>query len=461
MAGPPARPSLTEGPVFRTLIGFSLPILASNVLQSLNASINSVWIGRLLGERALSAGANANSLIFFLLGAVFGLGLASTVLIGQAVGAKNDELVKRTIGTCVTVFGLVSVALAGAGIAFAPQLLVLMHTPADSLPYASEYLRVIFVALPGMYLYALVMMVLRGAGDAKTPFFFSLLSTALDIGLNPLLIRGVGPFPKLGIAGSATASLVAQWTALVGLIAWLYWRKHPIRLARGEFHYLRIDGQILKTLVVKGVPMGLQVTLMSASMLVMISFVNQYGSTTTAAYGACFQLWSYVQMPAFAVGAAVSSMAAQNVGASRWDRVAEITRAGLTYSVALTTVLVLLITLLDRPAFVMFLGPDSPSVPIAMHVHLIGSWSFVLLGMSFVLSSVVRSTGAVLQPLAILFVSLWVVRIPFAFALRGAMGPEAIWWSFPIGSAVSLALSALYYRFGRWREARMLVPRAA
>jgi putative MATE family efflux protein len=457
---PPPEPSaaadLTQGPIASTLLKFSLPILGSSVLQSLNASVNTAWVGRLLGERALSAGANANSLIFFLLGAVFGLGLAATVLVGQSMGAKDEDQAKRVIGTSLTFFCAVSVTLSGLGVAFAPQVLRAMDTPPDVLPLAAAYLRVIFVALPGMYLYTFVMMALRGAGDAKTPFKFLMLSVALDITLNPLLIRGVGPLPELGIAGAAWATLIAQWTALIALVFALYRRRHPLLLLRSELRYLIPDRTILRALLLKGVPMGLQMVVLSASMIAMISLVNRYGARTTAAYGACFQLWNYIQMPALSVGAAVSSMTAQNVGAGRWDRVTRVAQVGVLYNVVLTGSLVLIVTALSHRAFGVFLGDNPAAIAIAEHIHHVVSWSFVLFGVSFVLSSVVRATGAVVPPLICLFISLWLIRIPFAYALTPRLQAEAVWWSFPLGSASSMLLVMAYYRFGGWREASML-----
>jgi putative MATE family efflux protein len=315
---------------------------------------------------------------------------------------------------------------------------------------------VIFVALPGMYLYTFAMMALRGAGDAKTPFKFLLLSAVIDVTLNPILIRGYGPFPALGIAGSAYATLIAQWTSLFALIASLYRRKHFLRLTRGEWHYLRVDREIMRALLVKGIPMGLQIVVVSSSMIAMISLVNRYGTRTTAAYGACFQLWNYIQMPAFAVGSAVSSMAAQNVGARLWDRVARVALLGVLYNIALTSVLVLLVTFVSHQMFQLFLGDNLEAIAIARHIHSVVSWSFVLFGVSFVLSSVMRATGAVIPPLAILFVALWLVRIPFAYMFTRVLGADAIWWSFGVGSIVSVILCTAYYRSGRWRRAHML-----
>ena len=453
---PHVRAALVEGPIARTLLLFSLPTLASSVLQSLNASINAAWIGQLLGERAMSASANANSLIFFLLGAVFGLGLAATVLIGQSVGANDHVLAKRTIGTSLCFFTSISLFVVTLGVTFAPQVLHAMRTPADSLPLAVAYLRVVFIALPGMYLYTFVMMALRGAGDAKTPFKFALLSAVIDVTLNPLLIRGFGPVPALGIAGSAYATLIAQWTSLFALVFALYRRKHFLRLRRSELHYVRFDREILRSLLLKGIPMGLQIVVVSSSMLAMISLVNRFGTRTTAAYGACFQLWNYIQMPAFAVGSAVSSMVAQNVGAKRWDRVTRVAQVGVIYNVLLTGVLVLAVTVISRQAFRLFLGDNHEAIEIARHIHAVVSWSFVLFGVSFVLSSVMRATGAVIPPLVILFVSLWLVRIPFAYALTGRLHADAIWWSFGVGSIMSVFLCTIYYRSGRWRSAHMI-----
>ncbi|HWL86089.1 MAG TPA: MATE family efflux transporter, partial [Polyangiaceae bacterium] len=189
------RPSaaFTEGPIGRTLFIFSLPIFASSVLQSINASINAAWIGRLLGERALTAGANANTLVFLMVGVLFGLGMAATVLVGQSLGAKDLDQAKRTIGTGVTLFGGAATVMALAGVLFAPSVLAAMHTPPDALPLAASYLRVISIGLPGMFLYTFAMTALRGAGDSKTPFVFLLFSALTDVVLNPLLIRGVGP----------------------------------------------------------------------------------------------------------------------------------------------------------------------------------------------------------------------------------------------------------------------------
>ena len=435
---------------------FSLPILGSSVLQSLNGSINAIWIGRLIGPDGLAATLNANGILFLLMSVGFGLGMAGMILIGQGLGAGDNSQVKRTVGTTLVFFTILSLAMAVGGFLAAPEILSAMHTPPEVMPLAAAYLRVIFLALPAVYIYTFVMMALRGGGDSRTPFIFLALSAGLDVGLNPIMILGLGPIPALGIAGSALATLLSQWIGLGALVFWLYRSRHFLRLTRNELRYLKLDGEILRSLVGKGMPMALQMIVMSSSMLAMSSLVNRHGATTAAAYSACFQLWSYIQMPAMAVGNAASSMAAQNVGARRWDRVTRVARIGVLYNLLLTGMLVLIVTLIDRDAYAVFLGGDRPAIDIARHIHFIASWSFMIFGVAFVLSSVVRATGAVVPPLIFLFIAMWLVRLPFAWALGPRLGADAIWWSFPLGSLTSMLLLTAYYHFGGWRKARML-----
>lgn len=453
--------NLTEGAIGKSLVMFAVPILIGNVLQSLNGSVNAIWVGHFLGEASLAATSNANTILFFVLGTVFGIGMAASVLIGQSLGAKNMEQAKRVVGTSATFFFGLATLVSAFGYVATPKLLAIMHMAPDALPLAVSYLRIIFLAMPFLFGFSFLMMVLRGAGDAKTPFKFLALCVALDIALNPLFIFGWGAVPAFGIAGSAIASLIANITSLAVMLVYLYRKDHFLALHSTELGYLKPDPAILRSLVVKGFPMGLQMIVMSLSMIVMYALVNGFGSQTTAAFGACMQLWNYIQMPSFAIMAAVSSMAAQNVGAQRWDRVSGVARAGVMTNFALTGSLVLLIYAFDRFGLGLFLPGDGEALAIGQHINQIVVWSFVFFGISVVLSGVVRSTGAVMPPLIILFVALWLVRIPFAYALLPRWAADAVWWSFPLGSLTSVALTVLYYRFGRWREARMLVPAPA
>jgi putative MATE family efflux protein len=447
--------ALTEGPIGTGLFRFALPILFANVLQSLNGSVNSIWVGRGLGEAALTATSNSNTVMFLLIGAAFGVALAATILIGQSIGANDLAETKRVVGTSATFFAAISVAMAIAGLVLCRPLLIAMSTPPDSLELAVAYMRVIFLAVPFLYLYAFVMAVLRGAGDSKTPFYFMLLSVGIDIALNPVFIFGLGPVPRLGIAGSALATFIAQAVSLAALIRHLYRRHHVLCLHREELKLLKIDWAVAATLVRKGIPMSAQMLVMSLSGVLMITLVNRFGVDTTAAFGAALQIWNYIQMPAFAVGMALSAMTAQNVGARKWHRVTRIARVGVLYSVILTGSIVLAIELLDQRIFALFLPAASAALTVASHMNRIVTPSFIFFGVSVALFGVVRATGAVIAPLVILTISLLLVRYPLAQLFLERYQVDAVWWSFPLSSLLSCILALLYYRFGGWRGAHM------
>jgi putative MATE family efflux protein len=452
--------SLTEGPIPRALLTFALPILLGNFLQSVNGSVNAIWVGKYLGEAAFAAVGNSNVVMFLLFGVMFGFSMASTVLVAQCIGARNPAEAKRVVGTSAVFFLGLSLGMSILGFASARLLLAWLHTPPDMLQPALAYMRIVFLALPFMGGLFFLMAVLRGAGDSRTPFVYLCFSVVLDIALNPLLIFGWGPVPRLGIGGSATATLIAQAVSFAALVLHLYGTRHFLCIRRHELGLFKVDWSLVRLLVTKGIPMGLQLFVVSSSMIALTALVNRFGSQETAAFTAALQLWNYVQMPALAIAAAVSSMAAQNVGADRWDRVGTIAITGVMFNFASGGVLIGLIYLLNRSALGLFLPVAGTAIDIAVHLNHIVLWSFVFFGMSMVLFGVVRATGAVLPPLWILILSLWCIRVPFAYSLLDRWHADAIWWSFPVASMTSLAMASAYYRFGGWRSSRMGVADA-
>ena len=449
---------LTTGPIARTLLLFSLPVLGSNVLQSVNGSINAIWVGQFLGERGLAATANANLIMFMMFALVFGFGMSSTIVIGQCMGRRDVTGMRRAVGTGMSLFMLLGVLAAVAGWMAAPRLLRLLGTPADVFPLALIYIRVMFLGLPSGLVTVFLTMSMRGTGDSFTPLLLMLPGMFVDIALNPVLILGLGPAPRLGIMGSGVASLAANLVSCLITLSVIYARDLPMRLRGPEFAYLIPSPDYLFTIVRKGIPMGLQMVVMSGSALVMLGLVNREGTDTVAAYGASNQLWTYIQMPAIAIGMAVSSMAAQNIGAGLWDRVDRIARAGAMTNLGLTGTLVLLTALLDSTILRLFLPHAGTAIRIAQHIMLLASWSFILMGLTMVYSSVTRANGATLVPLAIMVLAYIPGRLGVVFLLKPVIGADAIWWSFPIGGALSLAMTAGYYFQGGWRSAALLVP---
>lgn len=459
---PPPRSSrdrnLTSGPIAASLIAFTLPTLGANLLQSLNGSVNAVWIGRILGVNALAATSNANLIMFLMIAAVIGFGVAATILIGQSVGRRDIDAARRVVGTSAGLFLALSIVIAIVGYFETPSLLRLLATPAEAMPLALAYLRVIFLSMPPIFMVTLMGMSLRGTGDSVTPLIWMAVSVVIDVGLNPVLMLGLGPFPAMGIAGSATATAIANYTVMIGLLVHIYARDMPIRLKGAELSYLIPDPALLRIIIAKGVPMMVQMFVMSLSALVMIGLINREGVVTTAAYGVTSTLWTYISMPAMAVGTAVSAMVAQNIGANRWDRVSQIVKSGTIFSLSVTTSMVVLLALVDSYALGLFLAPDSPSLPVARHIQLLATWSFIMFGVTFTLFGAVRANGVVWPAVIILVTTLIPFRLGTALLLHPILGADALWISFPASSFVSMLLAIAYYRYGNWRTVRLTVP---
>ncbi len=449
------RRDLTVGPIAPTLLAFALPTLGSSVLQSLNGSVNAIWVGRFLGEDALAATTNGNLVMFLLMAFVFGFGMAATILIGQAFGRHDILHARRVMGTSIGTFVALVTLISVVGWITAPQLLAMLATPGEAMPLALAYLRVIFIGMPPTLMLTMLMMALRGSGDSMTPLWFMALNVGLDIVLNPILINGWGPAPRLGISGSALATTIAAYASLAGMVAYIYARDLPLRLRGAELRFLSPDRTLLKVILTKGFPIGLQMIVISSSALAMLGLVNQHGVHVTAAYGVTQQLWTYVQMPAMALGAAVSAMAAQNIGAGNWHRVSQITRTGVLFNLLMTGTLIALLTVADKAALGLFLGEDSAAMPIAQHIQLIATWGFLFFGISLVLFGTVRANGEVLGPLIILFIAMYPVRLGFAFGLREPLGLDALWLSFPAGMVATSIMAAALYLHGGWRKKRI------
>ena len=454
----PARQrDLTVGPVGKTLFLFALPSLGVNILQSINNSVNAVWIGKYLGEEALAATANAGLLIFLMFSTLFGFSIATTILIGQNMGRGNIENVRRIIGTAIGVFSIVGVVVAALGWIFTPQLLHLLATPEAAFPYALAYLRVIFLSMPTSFVMILLSSSLRGVGDAVTPLRNTILNVALDIVLNPIFILGWGPIPAMGIAGSALATVIAGFISVAFLIFRIYAQDSTIRLRGAELAWLRPNPTFLGPIAKMGLPMGLSMIIMSGSAVVMVGLVNREGVDTTAAFGVMNQLWSYVQMPAVAVGGAVSAMAAQNIGAGKWDRIDRIAIAGCAINVMMSGVLLGTMTIFAVPILELFVAPGSAVIPIAVHINHVVGWSFLLMGVSVVVTFLVRANGAVTMPLLILIISAIGVRFLVGFGLHPQYGADAIWWAFIAAAMTSFTLSVSYYVFGGWKKLAQMV----
>jgi putative MATE family efflux protein len=455
MSKPPDRPRGVNvfdesRPMWQLFLVFLVPLMLSSVLQSIAGTINSVYLGRMIGVSALAAASAFFPVLFFLISFFIGLSSGSTVLIGQAYGAQDMHKMKKIAGTTLSVALGLGVILMVFGLVFANQMLRVLATPPDILAAATAYARVLFLAMPFLFLFFAYVSFLRGLGDSTTPMWSLVLSTVVGVIVTPALIRGWFGLPYLGVVSAAVGALAANVIGLVAVMLYLRAIRHPLAFDRETARDLIIDPGLLRTIVRIGVPTGLQVVMISLAEIAVLSFVNRFGSSATAAYGAVNQVVSYVQFPAISIGITGSIFGAQCIGARRFDRLPRVIHAGIGLNYAVGLTLIAVCYALAWPILGLFIT-EPHTLAIAHGLLMITLWSYPVFGNASVLSGVMRSSGAVLWPTAIWISSIWGIEVPVAYILMQHIGLPGIWVGYPAAFCGALALQTIYYKLV-WKE---------
>ncbi len=433
-------------PIWQSLGIFLIPLMLSNVLQSLSQTANSVYLGRLVGVKALAAVSAIFPIVFLLISFLIGLGTGSSVLIGQAFGARDEHKVKQIAGTALALTLLLGIIVGLGGGLFAHSLLAALDTPADIIDVSTSYARITFFTLPLLFTFLMYTTFLRGVGDTRTPFFVLIASTALTFLLTPLFIKGWLGMPALGTLGAAVGNAVSNGLALAGLITYLGLRKHPLAVDREMIANLRLRPGIVATIARIGIPTSINLVMVSLSEIAVLAFVNRFGSTALAAYGAVNQVVSYVQFPAISIAIAASIFVAQSIGAARTERIGTIVRSAVVLNYAIEGTLILLAYFASSALISLFITVPA-TVEIAHHLLTITLWSYALFGNARILSAVMTSTGVVIAPTLINILSIWAVEVPVAYFLMQRMGLNGVWYGYPAAYAVGLLCQFAFYQF--------------
>ena len=439
--------TITTAPpvLWRVYLAFLVPMIISNILQALSGTVNNIYLGQLLGVGAMASVSAFFPVLFFLISFMIGLGAGASVLIGQAWGAREPERVKAVAGTTLTIGLCAGLLVAFFGGTFTEPMLRALGTPADILPGATAYARIVLLAAPGLFLFLLVTSMLRGVGDTKTPLKTLLMSTAVGLLVTPALILGWGGLPQMGVTSGAYAA-VASYIIALAWTAWYLRRKHHVLAPDASFlKHLRFDHAIAAKVLRIGLPTAISMITISLSEIAVLFLVNSHGSQATAAYGAVNQIVSYVQFPAISIAITASILGAQAIGAGRGHTLGNIARTGIVMNLLLTGSLVLLGYLFSRSILGLFIT-DAAVVELAQTLLHIMLWSSVIMGMSMVLSGLMRASGTVLVPTLITVLSIGLVQVPVAWVLNNRYGINGIWAAYPVAFLAMLAMQSTYYQ---------------
>ncbi|HLY03708.1 MAG TPA: MATE family efflux transporter [Candidatus Cybelea sp.] len=433
-------------PMWQILLVFLVPLMLSNVLQSASQTMASIWIGRLISTQALGAISAVFPIIFLLFSFVFGVSSGSSVLIGQAFGAKDFHKVKKVAGTVTGAALYLGIIVAVLGYFGSPTILKWLATPPDILSQSDAYARVAFLTMPVFFVYFVYATILRGTGDSATPFYALIVSSVLAIAITPLFIVGIFGLPKLGVVSAAVSGLIANTAAFAWLLIYLRRKNHPLQFDRETLADMWIDWKILAAVLRIGLPTALQVMMVSLAEIAVISFVNRFGSSATAAYGAVNQVVGYVQFPAISIGIAASIFGAQCIGARREDKLGSVIRSAVGLNYVIGGIIIAACYLCAWFILGWFIT-DHSTLVIAHQLLMITLWSYLLFGNSAVLSGLMRGSGAVLWPTINGIFAIWGVEVPVAWLLMHRIGLDGVWLGYPAAFCVALALQFTYYEF--------------
>ncbi len=426
-------------------------MLAGNVFQQLYNVVDSIVVGRAIGKEALAAvGANF-PFIFALISFVVGIAIGSTVIISQFFGAGKMAEVKRTIDTLYIFMFFAALAVTVLGILFAGFIFHLIDLPADVLPSAVQYFRVYSLGFIFFFGFQGTSAIMRGLGDSKTPFYFLVGSTLMNIALDLVFVLVF----HWGIGGVAAATVVSQAAAFFAIIFYMN-RYHKFLDFRPR--HMVFDKVIFKKSLKIGLPTGFQQTFVAVGFLALYRIVNMFGTSTIAAYSIAVRIDSFAAMPAMNFSSALATFVGQNIGAGKMERVHKGLKATLVMANMVAVAISVLALLFAKPLMEVF-TKDQQVVEIGKHYLLIVPVFYIIFATMFSINGVMRGAGDTMIPMVFTIISLWFVRIPASWLLSLKFGAIGIWWGIPIAWFVSLILAFTYYKTGRWKS-KAVVKRA-
>lgn len=417
-------------------------MMLANLLQVSYQFVDSLWVSNLLGANALGAVSVSGTVIFTVLSFILGFNNAALTILSQQKGKQDETGLKRYLNAFVVLMSLLALALGTIGFAASEAILAWMGTPQALMPEATVYLQINFAGVLFVFGYNFISTVLRALGDSRTPLRFVFAAVVLNAVLDPLLIAGF----HLGIQGAAYATVVSQSLAFIyGLIVILRRRLAPFTVP----HLPKLSE--IKLIFRLGIPAGLQMMVISAGSMAIMSVVNSFGEGVVAGYGAAQRLDSILMIPAQALGMAVNSMAGQNIGAKMWQRVHQIAKYGLMLNLGIMlSVAVLLVAFADI-GIRLFVAEETALRFGADYLRIL-AFLYPFLGINFVLNGIVRASGAMFQVLVLNIISFWVLRYPLTYLLANLLGERGIGYGIGISFVISSMVAFGYYRFGKWKE---------
>ena len=442
---------MTVGKPWEDILIFTVPMLIGNIAQQLYNTVDSVIVGRFVGDNALAAVGSAGPILNLLIVLFVGISVGASIMVSQYFGARSKENLSKTIGTSIVLTGIASVIIMVVATMASRPLLELLDTPETIIDWCTSYLHILFIGVAGLAYYNILSGILRGLGDSMSALWYLLVASLLNVVLDLVFVANMG----MGVSGVALATVIAQ-----GVSAALCMRK--LTKMRDLFELHKEDFKLSAfhaTNVIKlGVPSGLTQAIMSMAMLVVQSLTNSFGEMFIAANVIVMRVDGFAMMPNFSFGTAMTTYAGQNVGAGEKERVEKGARQGALMAMGISAAIVVVILIFGKYLMGIFTETQE-LVDLSMNMMRILSVGYIAVAVTQTLSGVMRGAGDTVTPMWISLISTIVIRVPLAYGLvyltktpELPQGQQAcIFVSLMISWVMGALITTICYKRGKWK----------
>ena len=431
---------MTKGSPLKIFVLFSIPLLIGNIFQQLYSMVDTIIVGRFVGVEALAAVGSTGSMFFLVNGMIMGLTSGFSILVSQKFGAKDEDGVKKAVASNIKLTAILTIIITAIALILKNPLLLMMNTPDNILNDANTYITIIFAGIFTQTAYNMAAGILRALGDSKTPLYFLIISSILNIVLDLVFIINF----KMGVAGAAYATNIAQGVSALLCLAFSYKKFEVLRLKKEDFN---VEKDYYKTHLKIAIPMGLQFSVTAVGTIIVQSAVNVFGSNVIASYTASSKILQLVMQPLMSYGVAIATYAGQNLGAKRYDRIVSGMKV-MNYITLVTSLIAAAILVFFAKYFVMIFI-ENPTDEIIGYTQQVLNYSavfMIFLGAIFIYRNVLQGMAESFVPMMAGVYEL-VARSLVVFILPKYIGFAGICLSDPIAwIAASLPLMFTYYK---------------
>lgn len=400
---------MTVGEPWKQIVIFTLPMLIGNIAQQLYSTVDSIVVGKYVGDNALAAVGSAAPILNLLLVLFMGISMGASIMVAQYFGAKQREELSYTIGNCISLTAIATGIIMVVAVLVVRPMLELLSTPASIIDWCESYLLIMFLGSIGSAYYNILSGVLRGLGDAFSALVYLLVATVLNIVLDLVFVAQFG----MGVSGVALATVLAQ--AVSGVLCFM-------RLAKLtdvfdlKVSYLRLNARYSGGMIKLGLPSGLTQAIFSMAMVIVQSLTNSFGEAFIAANVIVMRVDGFAMLPNFSFGTAMTTYAGQNVGARKMDRVVKGAKQGTLLAVLTSATLTGLILIFGKQLMGIFTETTS-LVELSRDMMGIIAVGYIAMAVTQSLSGVMRGAGDTMTPMWISLFTTVVVRVPIAYSI--------------------------------------------